>query len=520
MKKLATVIVIGIATAGMALAQPEAGGERNISLEDCILNALKNNLRLSAEVLAPEAAGYAVRRAGEIFLPQLTVGFNKSEQNSASFSFIDATGQVITNSSNYNAGISQVIPTGGQLDLSLRSYGQDTNRNFQTINPVYGSTLSFNFVQPLLRDFGIKTTRRQIIVAQHNRDISEAQLKQTLLDTVYSVEEAYWNLVFSRENLQVGKESLLLARDLLAKSERELEVGMIPPIELLSAKAEAARREADILQAEVEVRNAEDTLRRLINLPLERDAPPQALVPTEAPKAEPFRMSFEEAMGLAEMNRPDLESSRIQIRSRNLDLSYAKNQLLPGLSLEASYWSPGISGTQLLYQDDNPLTGVVIGEVPGGASLALKDAFNFKYVNWSVGMTIDIPLASAVSRAQYYQAKIEAERAVILLEDREQEVVVEIQALLRACETDAKKAQAYKIARELAEESLRAEEKKLRAGLSTNYTVLQFQRDLATAKSNELRALVDYNLSLAGISRATGASLRDRDITIAGRSPK
>ena len=518
MKKSALIALIALAAAGMAWAQPAAGpGEKSLSLEDCIVIALRNNLNLRAEVLAPEAAGYGVRRASEIFIPQMTAGLNQSKQNTASFSFIDAADQIITDNSVYNTNLTQLIPTGGELSLSLRSYRQESNRNFLTINPVYGSTLTFSFVQPLLRDFGLKTTRRQIIIAEHTRDVSEAQLKQTLIDTVYNVEEAYWNFVYSRENLKVGEEALRLAKNLLTKSERELEVGMIPEIELLSAKAEVARREADIIQAEAEVKNAEDTLRRLINMPVEKDAPVPVLVPSERPTAEPFRMSFEEALGLAQMNRPDLENYRIQIRSRNLDLSYAKNQLLPDLNVEAQYWSPGISGTQLIYRDNDPLTGEVVDTIPGGASLALKDAFNFKYKNWYVGLTLDIPLSSIVSRGQYLQAKLEAERAVIRLEDQEKQVVLDIQTRLRACETDFKRIQAYRIARELAEESLKAEEKKLMAGLSTNYTVLQFQRDLATARSNELRALIDYNLSLAGIARATGTTLRDRDVSIGGQ---
>jgi outer membrane protein TolC len=518
MKKSAVIALVVVALSGTAWTQTAAGtGGKELSLEDCVLSALQNNLNLKAEVLAPESAAYAVRRANEIFFPQMTAGLNQSKQNSASYSFIDAADTIITDNTGYDASVSQLLPTGGQLDLTLRSYGQESNRNFLTINPVYGSTLTLSFSHPLLRNFGFKATRRQIIVAEHGREISEAQFKQTLIDTVYNVEEAYWNLVYSRENLKVGQDALELARDLLVKSQKELEVGMIPEIELLSSKAEVARREADIIQAEAAVKNAEDTLRRLVNMPGEKGVPGPSLIPTDKPTAESFSMGLEEALGLALMNRPDLENYRIQIRSRNLDVSYAKNQLLPSLNVEGQYWSPGISGTQILYLDDNPLTGVITGTIPGGASMALKDAFNFKYQNWYVGLTFDLPLTSLVSRGQYIQAKLEAERAVLRLEDQEQEVALELQTQLRACETNFQRIKAYRIARELAEESLKAEEKKLMAGLSTNYTVLQYQRDLATAKSNELRALIDYSLSLAGISRATGTTLRDRDVSIVGR---
>ncbi len=518
MKKSAIIALVIFAASGAAWTQTAAGpGKKNLTLEECVLSALRNNLNLAAEVLSPEIAAYETRRVGEMFIPEITFDYNLSKQRSASFSFIDAADQVITDNSTYSGMLSQLLPTGGRLSVTLNSYGQESNRNFQTINPVYGSTLSFNLTQPLLRNFGPTVTRRQIIIARQTQGITENRFRQTLIDTLYSVEEAYWNLVYSRENLEVGREALKLARDLLAKSERELEVGMIPEIELLSAKAEVARREADILQAEADVMDDEDALRKLLNFPREKGVRPPALIPTDVPSAEPFKLDLEEAIGTALANRPDLETFRIGIESSKLDLTFAKNQLLPGLDIQARYWSPGISGTQILYQDDNPLTGVIVGTIPGGSSLSLKDALNFKYENWYFGVTLELPLAAAVSRAQYTEAKLAAKQALLQLKDQEQEVVLEIQTGLRACETNFRKIEAYRIARELAEESLKAEEKKLMAGLSTNYTVLQFQRDLATARSNELRALIDYTLSLARMSRALGTSLDDLDISIVGQ---
>jgi len=127
-------------------------------------------------------------------------------------------------------------------------------------------------------------SRRQIIIAKNDLEVSEQRLRQALLDTVFDVEEAYWNLVYSRENLKVQRESLKLARDLLAKNTRELEVGTIPPIELLSARAEVASREADILQAEAQVRNDQDTLRTLLNLPREKGAPGRSSCPLRCPR--------------------------------------------------------------------------------------------------------------------------------------------------------------------------------------------------------------------------------------------
>ncbi|MFO7733391.1 MAG: TolC family protein [Candidatus Aminicenantes bacterium] len=293
----------------------------------------------------------------------------------------------------------------------------------------------------------------------------------------------------------------------MSKNEKELEAGVIPPIDLLSARAEVARREADILQAQAQVKNSQDTLGTLLNLPREKGVPPPALVPSDEPQVEPFTLDLEEAQARALAHRPDLAASQVDIKTKALNLSYARNQTLPNLSLRANYWSPGVSGTQILYQDNDPLTGVIVGTLPGGPSLAFKDAFRFKYENWFVGATLELPLESVLSRARVTQARLESEQAALQLRDLEARALLEVEIALRAVETDYQRIQAYRLARELAEETLAAEVKKLEAGLSTNYTVLQHQRDLALARTNETRARIDYNLSLARLQRAMGTTL-------------
>ena len=214
-------------------------------------------------------------------------------------------------------------------------------------------------------------------------------------------------------------------------------------------------------------------------------------------------------------NRPDLRATRIGLKNTELNLSYAKNQLLPGLNLTASYWSPGVSGTRIVYLDDNPLSGVILRTIPGGSSDSLKDAFGFRYNNWSVGLTLTIPVGNVLSRASYAQARLDMQQALLDMKNKEQQVFLEIKTAVRAAETNSKRVQAYRVARELAAQKLAGEEEKLRVGLSTNYLVLQYQRDLATARSTELGAIVDYNVSLSNLDRALGLSLKKKNMTLA-----
>jgi len=501
----------------LALGLPAQQAEKtlSLSLEECIVKALKNNLGVAISVLDPQLADIQVTQATEKFMPQFSMSFDSNRNNQASYSWLDAEDQTITKSLSYQANITQQIPTGGNFSIRVSGNRTDTNRNFQTINPRYNTILRFDFSQPLLRNFGPKISRREIIVARNRREVSENNLIRSLQDTVYNVEQAYWNLVSAIETLKVRQQSLQLARDFLERQRRAVEVGTEAPIEILSAQSEVAGREADILDAEAQVRNYEDDLKFVLNLAAElEEVDSIRIIPTDKPEFKEKEINLEEALMTALAKRPDLEASRIDLRNREIDVTYARNQLLPDLSLNASYWSPGVSGSRVIYLNNNPLTGVIVDTVPGGAGDALRDTFGFKFKNWTVGLTLSIPFQNIFSKASLAQAKVNLEQAMLSLKQQEEQIFLEIKKAVRAVQTNFKRVQAYRVARELQEKTLQAEEEKFKVGLTTPYLILQYQRDLANAQNQELRAIIDYNLSLANLSRVLGTSLEEKNISI------
>lgn len=498
---------------GSSFAQQETK-TITLSLENCIIKAMENNLGVAIEVLNPELAEISVSSAREKFLPDLSFGYNRRDTNSASYSFLDSADTVSTMYYDYSAAFNQALPTGGNFSVNINNYKNDSNRSFQSINPRYGSTLTFNFDQPLLKNFGYKNSRKDIIVAKNNLAISEKDFETALQDTIYSVEEAYWNLVYSQELLKVRQQSLELARDLLEKNQRAVEVGTLAPIEILNAQATVATREADILDAEAQVKNNEDILKTRINLAAEeKGAEGMTIIPADRPGDERKDVLLQDALSIAMQNRADLQATRIDLKNREIDFDFAKNQMLPDLSLRASYYSPGVSGDQILYLNDDAFTGVVVGMIPGGFSDAVKDAFNFRYKNWTIGLTLSVPFNTFLSRAAYAQARVNLEQSQLRLKNQEQQIFLEIKNAVRAVQTNYKRVLAYRAARELSQKQLEAEEEKLKVGLTTNYFVLQYQTDLATAQSTELKALIDYNLSLANLDRVLGTSLKEKNIS-------
>lgn len=485
----------------------------SLSLEDCVIRALRDNLKVAVEVYNPELADISITKAREFFAPRLDINFgNQRTENPSSWS-LEQIATVVNKNLNYSASIIQQVPTGGNLSLSLSGYRAETNTGFQLINPVYRNTLRFDFTQPLLRDFGSTVSKRGIIIARNNLDISVNQLQSVLMDTIYSVEEAYWNLVYAIENYKVKQQSLQLARDLLVKNQKEVEVGKLAPIEILNAEAVVALREADILQAEALIRRSEDVLKNIINLSEEEDMKVKKIVPSDKPEFIQKEISLETALREALERRPDLRMKKKDIETKELSLGVAKNQLLPSLNLTLSYWSPGVSGDRNIFPEGNPF-GDPIGKEEGSAWDSVRDAFKLLYNNWSVGLTLSLPLSNFTTKADYVRARMELEKGELELKDIEKQLFLEVKNAVRDIETNDKRVQAYRVARELAEKRLEAEVKKLNVGLSTNYFVLQYQEELANARSMELTSMVDSNLAWARLERTVGRSLEKRNIKI------
>ncbi|HVP89962.1 MAG TPA: TolC family protein [Terriglobales bacterium] len=512
-KRMLSAAIIALAVCG-AFSFGQEKKEMSLTLEDAIVRALKGNLNVAAEVIGPELSGAQVSLAKEMYMPTFQIGLQEERYEQPSTWSLQNSGTYVMRSAYSPLSITQQIPLGGNLSVALNYNYQKNNQLFQNFNPYYSSNLSFTLTQPLLRNFGWTVSRKSIVVAQNSLDVSRSNFKTTLITTIYNVEQAYWNLVYANENLKALQQSLDLGRDLLTKTKKEVEVGQKAPIEVLNAETTVARREADILQAEAQVRRSRDQLAALFNLDADPAAKGMALVPADKPELKPFKITYEEALAKAMARRPELEAAKYGIETKKVNFTVARNQLLPKLDLNVVKSSPGISGDQILYLNNDPFSGVIVGTIPGKASQAFRDAFKFLYNNWTVGLTLTIPFGDVVGRSNYAYAKLDLEQTQARLKYQEQQIALEVSDAVLTLETAAKSVDAYRVARELAEKQLEAETKKLNVGLSTNYFVLTYQDQLSTARSAELSALVAYNIALANIAKVTGTTLETRNITL------
>jgi outer membrane protein TolC len=332
-----------------------------------------------------------------------------------------------------------------------------------------------------------------IVIAEKNRELSVSTLKSKVIEIITDVQDTYWDLILARGVLDADRYSLQLANDQVKMNEAQVKVGTLAPIEVLQAKATAASREVQIISDEEEVRNVEDELKRLLNIS-ENDPTWQAeILPTTAPNAEWQAVSLDESIQQALANREELKSLQTSLKIQDLSVNVAHNQLQPELNLEGTV---GLTGTD---------------ESWGGSVGNLAD---FATYNMSVGLGFRYPLGNMAAKSEYAKAKLALDQTRLSMLNLEQQITTQVKKAVRAVETSYKQIEATKVALQLAEKQLEAEQKKFTEGLSTNFQVLDYQEKLATARSDSTKALASYRKALVALDQAVGTTLQQHDIVV------
>ena len=514
-KALIVVIVLGLAY-GFAFAQ-ESVETKELSLKDAIYYALKNNLQLQVQRKDTEYAAKTRRVNKSIFIPNLSLTFNNQETNEPSTDALSGADVRTIKRLSLNTQLSQQTPLGGTLALSLYNLRYESNSRYSTVNPYLFSQGSINLTQPLLKNFGTLATKYQIYLSGNNAKISQLQLQQQVINLVYDVESAYWELVYAHQNLEATKMSLERAKDLLKQNEIKVKVGTIAPLEKLSSQAEVARNESALIAAEQAIQTREEALKRILNMSKESFS----IVPADSPEIQTIPVDFNDYLLEALENRVDVRQAKLNMENFHLGVKYYKNQLLPNLQLVAEYYTIGQGGDQYTLApgkspfdpDFDPARDYIF---VFGRNIwdSMKDVFKNLYKNYSVQLQLQVPLSFARENAQLAQAKIDMERGLLRLKDVENTVYSEVREIIKALESNRKLVEADKIALYLAEETLKAEEKKLSVGLSTNFQVLQYQQQFAAAQTQLLRSTINLTLTQARVNQVLNRTFKSYNIEI------
>ena len=488
-----------------------AGPVRRLSVADAVALALEQNLGIQADRLAPQIQDVAVAQARTFWVPNASAGLNNVSQNTPATSALAGGQNKITDTRLTSSfGVNQILPSGANYSVGWNSFRATSTNIFQTFNPLINSNLSLSFTQPLLRNFKIDSYRQQLEASRKDRASADVQLESTIQATSRNVRNAYWELVYQIDNLKAQQQSLDLARRLLADNEKRVQIGTMAPIDIVEAQSEVARNEEVVIVAEAGIKQAEDRLRALILNPSAPDFWTQTIEPAEAMAFSPQTIDVDGAVRHALSTRTDVRLAKNELEKSDINIRFQRNQALPDVSAQASYQSNAAGGILLSPLSSIPLDGNVTRTVVSQRSFGsvLGDVVTNAFPTWTFGLTVSYPVGHSAAEANVARAQLQKSQAQIQLQNTELTIATQVRDAARQVQTNQKRVDTSRAARALAERRLEAEEKKFAAGIQISFFVFQAQRDLAQARTNELRAMADYNKSLVDFEAVQETALR------------
>lgn len=499
--------------------------QRTLTLSEAIELALDNNRDIEISRKTIRSAEYDLDFARGIAQPRATGQIYYDRTTTPNVSIFSSNQKTTNGTLLGNAAVSGSAPRNGTLFSAFFNNQRLTTDNpISILSPQYNSSLGFSVTQPLMRGRRTDQTRRTIEIAKRNIELTDTQFRQRSIETVANVEKAYWDLTFALRNLQVQRDSVRDAKEQLEHNRRLVNEGQLAPIDIVAAETQVANFEQAVYEALNTVNAAENILKALLSPNRNNELWSQAIVPVEPVEVAVPEPTLNEALTLALDNRPELEINKAQRQINSIDQKLYKDQTKPQIDLIASFSENGIGGssnpnfspTFPTACTTNPTSPACAQQTANLALLTgspLRGIFANRYPTFRVGISFNLPLfGDRSAHAQYGKSLVEAEKIDIQREQIEQLIQVEVRNALQAIRTGEARLRSASIARENSVKQYDSEQRKLDAGQSDVYKVLERQTALTAARSNELRARTELNKAIADLQRATGNSLKANDI--------
>lgn len=440
-------------------------------------------------------------------------------QNSA---FLANTRSLNANTTLANFGLQQGFATGGYLDLGWNNLRQRVNNPLLSYNPAIASSFGLTFTQPLLRGFGPAVNRRYIRIAQNNRKVADFVFRQQVIATVSGVVRLYWDLASLNEDVRVRQDAVTSAERFLADNQNQVEAGTAAPIDVTRAQAELSRRRRDLSVAKSLVRQQETVLKdSLTRSALDSTLSGAPIVLTDRmvlPQQEPVQ-PLDDLVQQAMRLRPDIAQARLQIANSETSLQGSKSALRPAIDLVATAANNGLVGRPNSFTlapgiGGNPFIGGGAGSpvLIGGYGDALSQVFSRDFPDYGIGLQLTIPLRNRTARADVVRDQLTVRQQQIRLQQLEKQIRLEVTNALIAVDQARQSYEATRSESILQEQTVAAEQEKFEVGATTSFYVIQYQRDLAAARSAEISALASYEKAKTALQRAVGTILDDYSV--------
>lgn len=400
-----------------------------------------------------------------------------------------------------------------------RTAGNSPN-NF--LNPSLQSSLSLQVRQHLLQGFGRNLNLRLLRTAQNNKKIAEEAFRLQVISTVSQIENIYWDLVNAYEAYKVNERSLALAQKTLSDNQKQVEIGTLAPLDVVRAQSTVATAEQALIASKTNLQLQQLTIKNALTRSLPNNSPlvQAEVIPTDTvviPDEENLP-PVEQLVQLALNNRPDYKQQKITLVNNEINIKGTNNGLLPVVDLIGFYGGSAVAGVQ------NPLVTCpptsTSGCIPAGTfpTTGFTDTFgnlvNSSAPDKGVMISIQIPLSNRIAQATQVRSMLEYRQSQLSLKTVENVITIGIRNDVFTVENWRASVVAAQKARDLAAQTLDAEQKKYNLGASTYLNVLSDERDLAQAESALVSAMTNYAKARVQLDRDTAQTLDRYNIKI------
>lgn len=497
-----------LALSALLAAAPAPAQERGedvlvLSLEQVLEQALLRNLDIRTAAADAETGVAGILASRSPFDPVGSIFYQHAKANNPTFNLTQPSSRT---TDLWTSSLSQKLWYGATWEVQLNGNRSDVALppQVQSTTPTYSVDAVLRYTQPLLEGLGRDANRSAVDRAVNSAAIARDSLKIRARDVVKDATDAYWDLVFTVEDLEVKKAALELAQSLLRKNRIMVEVGTLAPLEVVQSEASVADRQREIITGRAAVANAEDRLRQLMGVSSRESRWWRRLAPADEPEFRERPADLESSLDVALSHRLELNTAGLRLENAELELAESKDARLPQLDFVLELSTAGLGGDGPRDLDGDGMPDDILDESFGDAFEQIGDRdFN----SWNASLRFTQPLFDRAAKADYTTRRLGVAKQEIELERTRQAVLLDVRRAVRDVETAREQITAARASRVLQERKLDAEIKKFENGLSTNFEVLQFQTDLTTAESAELRAIIDHTKALVALRKARGELL-------------
>ena len=488
------ILAASLAAALLALSPTSAQDDSQpISLREAIEQALARNLSLRIQKLEPEIAVEGVEIQEAAFDPTL---FSRANLSQSELEWNDSDGdlrQTISDSRSYSLGVSKRVVTGAQVTASASHSRSDGSSFNPDLNQLVGgglserASLSLDFTQPLLRDFGADVNLAPKRRAESQVRIADLQTRSQVFDLLQNTEIAYWRLADAYQRRQLSESNLEVSQNLLEEATAREELGSATRIERLQAEANLAQRKEQIIRAEQAIKEAADVLLSVMGV-LDEDLPIE------------FKPEVAE-LPAARANVPAYDAFLQAALERNFDANI-QQEILEQLEQQRI-----LAKNERRPQVDLTLSGSYNGLSPISGEDAFSEAFDRRGDDWGLGIAFSLPWGARAAKSNLRQTELTIDQAEIRLVEIKQDLLRIARSAWRDRQSSTEQLRAAELVVQLQEAAYEQERSKYEEGLSTFRTLLEAQRDWDQAKLGLLDARLNAMEAEINLSRVQGAIL-------------